>query len=312
MSTKQTTPPTSPPKSPAHGQKLKAMDFDSELLPFHVDLSGKVAAVTGGGGILCGHMCRVLAACGAKVAVIDLNKEAADATATICNDAGGEAIGFACNVLEKDSIDLANKAIEAALGPVEILINGAGGNHPKGTTGKTKVSSAELAEDEEGSFFGLEAAGIGFTMNLNYLGTVLSSQGFGKSMSKKGGGNIINISSMTAFCPLTKVMSYGGAKAAVNNFTQWLSVHLAPTGCRVNAIAPGFFLTAQNYKLLMGDNDTPTARCQQILDGTPMGRLGTPEDLTGSILYLCSDKASAFVTGTVMPIDGGFCAYSGV
>ena len=282
------------------------------MVPFQIDLNGKVAAVTGGGGILCSEMSRALGACGAKVAILDLRKEAADAAAKGITDAGGTAIGVAGNVLEPDSIAAANAEIEAQLGPVDILVNGAGGNHPKGTSAKEMVTPAELAESTEGSFFELEPEGIGFTMNLNYLGTVLSSQGFGKSMAKRGSGCIINISSMTSFCPLTKVMSYGGAKAAINNFTQWLSVHLAPCGVRVNAIAPGFFLTEQNRKLLMGDNDTPTARCQKIIDNTPMARLGKPEELIGSLLYLASDGASGFVTGTVMAVDGGFNAFSGV
>ncbi len=282
------------------------------MLPFKIDLTDRVAAVTGGGGVLCSEMSRALAACGAKVAILDLRKEAADAAAKGINDAGGTAQGVACNVLEPESIAAANATIEADLGPVDILVNGAGGNHPKGTAGKEMITPADLADGIEGTFFELDPEGIGFTLNLNYLGTVLASQGFGKTMARNGKGNIINISSMTSFCPLTKVMSYGGAKAAINNFTQWLAVHLAPCGVRVNAIAPGFFLTEQNYKLLMGDNDTPTARCQKIIDNTPMARLGKPEELIGSLLYLCCDDASGFVTGTVMPIDGGFNAFSGV
>jgi NAD(P)-dependent dehydrogenase (short-subunit alcohol dehydrogenase family) len=277
-----------------------------------VDLKGKVAAISGGGGILCGAMARALAACGAKIAVMDMNLEAAQVVVDDIVAAGGEGLAVACDVTDKAVLTEARNTVESTLGPVDVLVNGAGGNHPKGTAAKEMVNDAELRESLAGSFFEMDSAGLDFVFRLNYQGTVLTSQVFAETMAKRGVGTIINISSMTAYHPLTKVMAYSNAKAAVNSFTEWLAVHLAPAGVRVNAIAPGFFLTQQNYSLLMGENDTPTPRCQKILDNTPMGRLGNPDDLLAAALYLASDAASGFVTGTVMAIDGGFNAYSGV
>ncbi len=282
------------------------------MLPYKVDLSDKVVAITGGGGILCGEMAKALGACGAKVAVLDLREENAKGVADAITEAGGTAMPVACDVMDKDSLIAARTKIEDAYGACDVLVNGAGGNHPKGTAGKETISSDDLADTLEGSFFDMDKSGIEFVFDLNYLGTVLTSQVFAEPMAKSGKGTIVNISSMSAYHPLTKVMAYSSAKAAIVNYTEWLAVHLAPTGVRVNAIAPGFFLTAQNYTLLMGDNDTPTTRCQKILDNTPMGRLGKPEELLGALLYLVNDQASGFVTGTVMAIDGGFNAYSGV
>lgn len=283
-------------------------------VPFKVDLSGKVAAVTGGGGILCGRMAKALAECGARVAVLDLRKEAADKVADEIKAAGGKAAGFACNVLEKASIDEANKAIESTFGPVDILVNGAGGNHPKGTTSKEYLRPEDLQGKVEGltTFYDLDPVGVQFVFNLNFLGTLLPTQGFTRSMATRGTGTIINISSMNAFTPLTKIPAYSGAKAAVSNFTQWLAVHMSKVGIRVNAIAPGFFLTDQNRALLTQPDGSLTARGNTILAHTPMGKFGGPDDLVGALLWLVSDSAAGFVTGTVIPVDGGFNAFSGV
>jgi NAD(P)-dependent dehydrogenase (short-subunit alcohol dehydrogenase family) len=283
-------------------------------VPFNVNLSGKVAAVTGGGGILCGCMAKALAECGASVAILDLRKESADKVAAEIKAAGGKAAGFACNVLEKASIEEANRGIEATFGPVDILVNGAGGNHPKGTTSKEYLRPEDLEGAVEGltTFYDLDPAGVQFVFNLNFLGTLLPTQGFTRSMAKRGSGTIINISSMNAFTPLTKIPAYSGAKAAVSNFTQWLAVHMSKVGIRVNAIAPGFFLTDQNRGLLTQPDGSLTARGNTILAHTPMGKFGGPEDLVGALLWLVSDSAAGFVTGTVIPVDGGFSAFSGV
>jgi NAD(P)-dependent dehydrogenase (short-subunit alcohol dehydrogenase family) len=281
---------------------------------FKVDLMGKVALVTGGGGVLCGCMAKVLAESGAAVAVADLRLDAAQAVADEINAAGGKAIGVACNVLEADSLAAANSEVEEKLGPVDILINGAGGNHPKGTTSREYLLPEDLESATEGltTFYDLDPQGIQFVFNLNFLGTLLPTQAFTKSMAKRGGGTVINISSMNAFTPLTKIPAYSGAKAAVSNFTQWLAVHMSKVGVRVNAIAPGFFLTDQNRSLLTNDDGSLTARGETIIGQTPMGKFGKPEDLAGALLWLVSDQAAGFVTGTVVAIDGGFSAFSGV
>ncbi len=281
---------------------------------FGSDLTGKVAVVTGGGGVLCGAMAKALAAAGAKVAIADLRKEAADAVAAEINAAGGTAVGVVCNVLEQASIKSAREAVEQGLGPVDILINGAGGNHPKGTTSKEYLFPEDLQGTDEGtvSFFDLDPKGIEFVFNLNFLGTLLPSQEFARGMAERGSGTIINISSMNAFTPLTKIPAYSGAKAAVSNFTQWLAVHLSKVNIRVNAIAPGFFLTDQNRALLTNEDGSLTARGETIIGQTPMGKFGAPEDLTGALLWLADETAAGFVTGTVIPIDGGFSAFSGV
>ena len=283
-------------------------------VPFHVDLKDKVAVVTGGGGILCSVMAEALAACGARVAVLDLRKPAADKVADAIRAQGGEARGFECNVLDIESIKTANAAVEAAFGPVDILVNGAGGNHPKGTTSREQLTKADLDHHAEGfvSFFDLDPAGIQFVFNLNFLGTLLPTQVFTRGMATGHGGVVINISSMNAFKPLTKIPAYSAAKAAVSNFTQWLAVHLAPVHIRVNAIAPGFFLTDQNRTLLTNADGALTARGKTIQAHTPMGKFGDPADLVGALLWLVSDQGAGFVTGTVIPIDGGFSAFSGV
>ena len=280
----------------------------------NVDLNGKVALVTGGGGVLCGCMAKALAESGAKVAVADLKKEAAEGVVKEIEAAGGVALAVACNVLERPSLETALEEVKSAFGSVDILVNGAGGNHPKGTTSKEYLDKEDLTKVEDGfkSFFDLDPAGIEFVFNLNFLGTLLPTQVFSKGMVEKGGGVIINISSMNAFCPLTKIPAYSGAKAAVSNFTQWLAVHFSKVGVRFNAIAPGFFVTAQNKALLMNDDGSLTPRGETIVNHTPMGRFGAPEELLGTLLWLVSDDASGFVSGTVIPVDGAFAAFSGV
>ena len=281
-------------------------------VPFRVDLSGKTAVVTGGGGVLCSCFAETLGECGAKVAVLDLSLDAADAVAKrICAN-GGTAQAFACNVLEKESILAAGDAVIAAFGNIDILINGAGGNNPRATTDREYLFPEDLTGEADGkSFFDLTPDGIQFVFNLNCLGTLLPTQVFARNMAVHG-GIIINISSMNAYRPLTKIPAYSAAKAAVSNLTMWLAVHLSKVNIRVNAIAPGFFVTKQNEKLLFDDNGNPTPRTDKILAHTPMGRFGKPEELVGTLLYLCDNNASGFVNGTVIPVDGGFAAYSGV
>ncbi len=283
-------------------------------VPFRVDLKDEVAVVTGGGGFLCGSMAKALAECGARVAVADLKQDAADRVAGEIRAAGGKAIGVACNVLEKASLEQANAAIEKAFGGVTLLVNGAGGNHPKGTTSKEYLFPDDLKQTVEGltTFYDLDPKGIEFVFNLNFLGTLLPTQAFTKAMAKAGHGTVINISSMNAFTPLTKIPAYSGAKAAVSNLTQWLAVHFSKVGVRVNAIAPGFFLADQNRALLTNPDGSLTPRGHTIMAHTPMGKFGLPEDLTGALLWLASSKGAGFVTGTVIPVDGGFNAFSGV
>ena len=283
-------------------------------IPFKVDLSGKVALVTGGGGVLCSEFARALAANGAKVAVCDLRAEAAEKVVEEIKKDGGCAIAVAANVLDKASLEAAREVILEKLGTVDILLNGAGGNNPKGTTSKDTLDPEDLDGAVEGvkTFFDLDPAGIEFVFNLNFLGTLLPTQVFAKDMAKKGDAVIINVSSMNAFRPLTRIPAYSGAKAAVSNFTQWLAVHFAKVGIRVNAMAPGFFLTNQNHDLLINPDGTYTARSQKILAHTPMNRFGETDDLIGTLLWLADNNASGFVNGVVVPIDGGFAAYSGV
>ncbi len=283
-------------------------------LPFPVDLKGKVAVVTGGGGILCSVMAQALAQCGARVAVLDLKPEAAEKVVAAIRAAGGEAVGVACNVLERPSLEAAHVEVLKLLGPCDILINGAGGNHPKGTTSKEYLFPEDLQAKTEGvtTFFDLDPAGIQFVFNLNFIGTLLPTQVFARDMATRGHGCIVNISSMNAFKPLTKIPAYSAAKAAISNFTQWLAVHFSKVGVRVNAIAPGFFLTDQNRGLLTTPDGQMTPRGKTIVGHTPQGHYGKPEDLVGALLWLVHDQASGFVTGTVIPIDGGFSAFSGV
>ena len=277
----------------------------------NTDLTGKVCVVTGAGGVLCGAFAKTLARAGAKVALLDLNDVAADAVAQEIIAEGGVAKAYKCNVLEKETCYAVADAVEADLGKCDILINGAGGNSPKATTDKEYFELGDIDADTK-SFFDLDAGGVGFVFNLNFLGTLIPSQAFARQMVGREGCNIINISSMNAFTPLTKIPAYSAAKSGVSNFTQWLAVHFANAGIRVNAIAPGFFATKQNQALLFNPDGTPTPRTDKILRATPMGRFGKPEELLGTLLWLCDSSASGFVTGIVVPVDGGFSAYSGV
>ena len=279
-------------------------------LPFQVDLTGKVAVVTGAGGVLCSEMARALAQCGAKVALLGRTLEPLQAVAEEIKAEGGIAAAYSANVLDRAALEAAAEKIHAELGKCDILINGAGGNNPRATTDKEYYEAGDLDADTK-SFFDLDDDGVQTVFNLNFSGTLIPTQVFAKDMVE-GGGSIINISSMNAYTPLTKIPAYSGAKAAINNFTQWLAVHFSRTGIRVNAIAPGFFSTKQNAALLWNADGTPTARTGKILAATPMGRFGKSEELLGALLYLVSDEAAGFVTGVVIPVDGGFSAYSGV
>lgn len=279
-------------------------------LPFEVDLNSKTAVITGGGGILCSMFAKALAECGANIAIFDLREENAEKVAEEINSSGGKAIAVGANVLDKESLTSAKKLVEEKFGTIDILINGAGGNNPKGTTSKDYYEIGDETCEDVKSFFDLDSEGVEFVFNLNFLGTLLPTQVFAPDLIKSK-GCIINISSMNAFIPLTRIPAYSGAKAAVSNFTQWLAVHFAKVGIRVNAIAPGFFLTDQNRGLLIDADGNYTARSQKIIDGTPMGRFGETEELIGTLLWLLSDGAT-FVDGIVVPVDGGFSAYSGV
>lgn len=280
-------------------------------LPFEIDLSNKTAVVTGGGGVLCSGFAKAIAQCGAKVAILDLREENAKKVADEIVKNGGEAIGISANVLEKDSLVSAKRIINEKFGTVDILINGAGGNHPKGTTTKEYYESGDEKNDGIVSFFDLDKSGVEFVFNLNFLGTLIPTQVFAADLLEKKDAVILNVSSMNAFCPLTKIPAYSGAKAAVSNFTKWLAVHFSKTGIRVNAIAPGFFVTDQNRALLIDSDGNFTPRSRKILNSTPMGRFGETEELTGTLLWLLSSGAT-FVNGVVVPVDGGFSAYSGV
>ena len=282
-------------------------------LPFELDLSGKTIVITGGGGVLCSMFAKALGQCGANIAILDLNLNAAQAVADEINKVGGHAKGYEANVLSKESLSAACGKITSDFGSCDILINGAGGNNPRGTTTKEYLEYDDLKNNGElTTFFDLDPSGVEFVFNLNFLGTLLTTQVFAKSMAENKKGTIINISSMNAFTPLTKIPAYSGAKAAVSNFTEWLAVHFSKVGIRVNAIAPGFFVTNQNRALLFDDDGNPTARTKKILAATPMERFGEPEELIGTLLWLINDAASGFVNGVVVPVDGGFSAYSGV
>jgi NAD(P)-dependent dehydrogenase (short-subunit alcohol dehydrogenase family) len=280
-------------------------------LPLGVDLKGKVAVITGAGGLICSALAKAVAAAGAKVALLDLAEDKAQAYADEIVKNGGVAKGYAANALEKDSLKACHDRVLKDLGKCDILINGAGGNNPKATTDKEYFELGDI-DAETKSFFDLSEDGVKFVFNLNFLGTLLPTQEFAKDMVGREGCTIINVSSMNAFTPLTKIPAYSGAKAAVSNFTQWLAVHFAKVGIRVNAIAPGFFSTAQNKALLWNADGSATARTGKILAATPMGRFGEVDELIGATLFLASDKAAGFITGVVLPIDGGFAAYSGV
>ena len=319
-------------------------------LPLNTNLTGKVAVVTGAAGTLCSVFSKALAASGAKVALLGRTYANVQKLAEEIAAEGGTAKAYECNVLDKAAVMACHEQVLADFGPCDILINGAGGNHPDGTTGgetflpepaapfspdgiqadntaQKNRETAALSPDKQAAspdgrqavqtapngktFFELEPEAVGFVFDLNFLGVFLSTQVFTADMTK-GGGCIINISSMNAYRPLTKILAYSAAKAAVSNFTQWLAVHFAPCGIRVNAIAPGFFATAQNKSLLFEPNGELSARSKKIISHTPMGRFGTPKDLLGALRFLTDDNASGFITGITLPVDGGFSAYSGV
>ena len=281
-------------------------------VPLKVDLKDKVAVVTGGGGVLCAVMAKAIAACGAKVAILDLREEAAQKVADEITAEGGVAIGVACNVLSTEACQAAKAVVNEKLGSVDILINGAGGNHPRGNTTNEYYSKADVMNPDVISFYDLSPENIQFVFNLNFIGTLIPTQVFSPDMVEKEDASIINISSMSAYSPLTKVSAYSAAKAAISNFTQWLATHFSTTNIRVNAIAPGFFVTAQNRDLLKNPDGSWTPRSEKILAGTPMKRMGEAEELLGGLLFLLCKEASGFINGIILPIDGGFNAYCGV
>ena len=280
-------------------------------LPLNTDLTGKVAVITGAGGVLCSMFSRALAAAGAKVAMLDINEESVTNFAASIREEGYTAKGYRCDVLDKASLEAVHEAVLKDFGPCDILLNGAGGNNARANTDLEHYNPGDL-EREVKTFFDLEQSGVEWVFRLNFIGTLLPTQVFGKDMVEREGCNIVNVSSMNAFTPLTKIPAYSGAKAAISNFTQWLAVHFAPAGIRVNALAPGFFVTNQNRDLLFNPDGTPSARAGKILAATPMGRFGEAEELVGTLLFLVNNEAAGFITGVVIPIDGGFNAYSGV
>lgn len=277
----------------------------------NTDLTGRVAVVTGAGGVLCSGFAKVLARAGAKVALLDLNYDAADKYAQQIVAEGGVAKAYKCNVLDKDVCYGVADQVLADFGPCDILLNGAGGNNARATTDKEYFEPGDIEADTK-SFFDLDKSGVEFVFNLNFIGTLIPTQAFARQMVGRSGCNIMNISSMNAYSPLTKIPAYSGAKAAISNFTEWLAVHFSKVGIRVNAIAPGFFSTQQNATLLWNPDGSPTARTGKILAATPMGRFGQPEELNGALLFLLNNEAAGFITGVTIPIDGGFSAYSGV
>lgn len=278
-------------------------------LPLNVSFAGKVVVVTGAGGVLCGDMAKAFAQAGAKVAALDLNEDAVKKLANECKADGLVCAGYKANVLDADALAAVHEQVRKELGPCDILINGAGGNSPKATTDNEYQHEAQEGQN---SFFDLDPSGVDFVFRLNFQGTLLPVQTFAKDMVERNCGVILNISSMNAYTPLTKIPAYSGAKAAVSNFTQWLATHFAGSGIRCNAIAPGFLMSNQNRSLLFHEDGTPTARSAKILNSTPMGRFVDSEELLGGVLFLCDDRAASAITGVVLPIDAGFAAYSGV
>lgn len=278
-------------------------------LPINIDFSGKVVVVTGAGGLICGAMARAFAQSGAKVAALDLNEDAVKKLADELKGEGFICEGYKNNVLDPEDLKAVHEKVLADLGPCDILVNGAGGNNPRATT-----DNEYHHEAKEGgkSFFDLDAGGVDFVFKLNFQGTLLPTQEFAKDMVETKKGCILNISSMNAYTPLTKIPAYSAAKAGISNFTQWLATHFAGTGIRCNAIAPGFLVSAQNKALLFNEDGTPTARSAKILNGTPTGRFVDADELLGATLFLCDDKAASAITGVVLPVDAGFAAYSGV
>lgn len=278
-------------------------------LPLSIDFTGKVVVVTGAGGVLCGTMARAFAQAGAKVAALDLDEDKVKQLADECAAEGFCCKGYKANVLDPDVLKAVHDQVFADLGPCDILINGAGGNNPRASTDNEYHHEAKEGQK---TFFDLEAAGVDFVFKLNFQGTLLPTQAFAKDMTEKGSGCILNISSMNAYIPLTKIPAYSAAKAAISNFTQWLATHFAGSGIRCNAIAPGFLVGNQNRSLLFNPDGSPTARSHKILSGTPTGRFVESEELLGGVFFLCDDRAASAVTGVVLPIDAGFSAYSGV
>ncbi|MDZ5589285.1 SDR family oxidoreductase [Enterococcus cecorum] len=275
-----------------------------------IEFNDKVVVITGAGGVICGYLAKEFAKAGAKVALLDLNEAAAQKYADEIIAEGGIAKAYQANVLDRANLEAVKEAVLADFGAIDILINGAGGNNPKATT-DNEFHELELPAETK-TFFDLDKAGIEFVFNLNYLGTLLPTQVFAKEMVGRKGANIINISSMNAFTPLTKIPAYSGAKAAISNFTQWLAVHFSKVGIRCNAIAPGFLVTNQNRGLLFDEAGNPTARAHKILTNTPMNRFGEAEELVGGVFFLADESLASFVNGVILPIDGGFAAYSGV
>lgn len=278
-------------------------------LPLNIDFTGKVVVITGAGGVLCGTMAQAFAQAGAKVAALDLNEEAVKKLADECRAKGFVCEGYQANVLEAEALEAVHAQILKDFGPCDILINGAGGNNPRATT--DNEYHHEAAEGQK-TFFDLDAGGVDFVFKLNFQGSLIPTQIFARDMVERKAGCILNISSMNAYIPLTKIPAYSAAKAAVSNFTQWLATHFAGTGIRCNAIAPGFLVSNQNRRLLFNEDGTPTPRSGKILAGTPMGRFVDGEELLGGVFFLCDEKAASAITGVVLPIDAGFAAYSGV
>ena len=278
-------------------------------LPLKIDFTGKIVVVTGAGGVLCGTMAKAFAQAGARVAALDLNEEAVKKLEEECANEGYTCKGYKANVLDLEELEAVHQQVSADLGPCDILINGAGGNNPRATT--DNEYHHEKKENQK-TFFDLDPSGVDFVFKLNFQGTLLPTQVFAKEMADRKSGCILNVSSMNAYVPLTKIPAYSGAKAAVSNFTQWLATHFAGTGIRCNAIAPGFLVSNQNRALLFQEDGTPTPRSNKILAGTPMGRFVEGEELLGGVFFLCDDKAASAITGVVLPIDAGYSAYSGV
>ncbi|MHC5189537.1 SDR family oxidoreductase [Enterococcus cecorum] len=275
-----------------------------------IEFKNKVVVITGAGGVICGYLAKEFAKADAKVALLDLNEAAAQKYVDEIVAEDGVAKAYQANVLDRANLEAVKEAVLADFGAIDILINGAGGNNPKATT-DNEFHELDLPAETK-TFFDLDKAGIEFVFNLNYLGTLLPTQVFAKEMVGRKGANIINISSMNAFTPLTKIPAYSGAKAAISNFTQWLAVHFSKVGIRCNAIAPGFLVTNQNRSLLFDEAGNPTARAHKILTNTPMNRFGEAEELVGGVFFLADESLSSFVNGVILPIDGGFAAYSGV
>lgn len=280
-------------------------------LSLRPDLNGKVAVVTGGAGVLCREFVKALAICGAKVAILNRTLSKAEALVEEVQAMGGQAMAVQVDVTNKESVEAAHEEVLKGFGKCDILINGAGGNNARANTDKEYFEMGDMEADTK-TFFDLQDEDLEFVFNLNFIGTLLPTQAFAQDMIGREGCTILNVSSMNAYTPLTKIPAYSGAKSAISNFTQWLAVHFSKVGIRVNAIAPGFFATEQNRNLLFNEDGTPTARTGKILAATPMGRFGKAEELLGALLFLVDEKAASFVTGIVIPVDGGFSAYSGV